>query len=130
MFWKQGFKGMTQQRHLGKISGGFDHASVSHAVSVVKVQQHIFKPMIDDITKWQPQGYSKVINGRFKGGYITRAYGSPQNDVHAVQLELSQATYMNEETLEFDQSKANLVIAKLTEMFDIFYQYRRYDTFG
>jgi N-formylglutamate deformylase len=41
-------------------------------------------------------GYDAVLNGRFKGGYITRTYGDPANGVHAVQLELSEATYMNE----------------------------------
>ncbi|MBE9553610.1 MAG: N-formylglutamate amidohydrolase, partial [Proteobacteria bacterium] len=42
------------------------------------------------------QGYSAVLNGRFKGGYITRRYGHPQDGVHAIQLELSQRTYMDE----------------------------------
>ena len=46
-------------------------------------------------------GYGAVLNGRFKGGYITRTYGDPANGVHAVQLELSEATYM-EESLPFD----------------------------
>lgn len=41
-------------------------------------------------------GYTSVLNGRFKGGYITRQYGDPDNGVHAIQLELSQATYMDE----------------------------------
>lgn len=40
--------------------------------------------------------FSHVINGRFKGGHITRSYGDPTNHIHAVQLELSQRTYMNE----------------------------------
>jgi len=40
--------------------------------------------------------YSTVVDGRFKGGYITRRYGRPDNNVHAFQLELSQATYMDE----------------------------------
>jgi N-formylglutamate deformylase len=40
--------------------------------------------------------YSAILNGRFKGGYITRNYGRPLEGVHAVQLELSQATYMDE----------------------------------
>src|SRR5262249_48234207 len=31
-------------------------------------------------------GYSAVLNGRFKGGYITRPYGDPANGVPAVQL--------------------------------------------
>ncbi|CAH2925881.1 MAG: N-formylglutamate deformylase (EC [uncultured Paraburkholderia sp.] len=42
-------------------------------------------------------GYSAVANGRFKGGYITRHYGQPSQGVHAVQLELSQITYMQEQ---------------------------------
>jgi N-formylglutamate deformylase len=42
------------------------------------------------------EGYGVVLNGRFKGGYITRRYGDPVNGVHAVQLELSEATYMEE----------------------------------
>ena len=43
------------------------------------------------------EGYSAVLNGRFKGGYITRRYGKPAKGVHAVQLELSEATYMDEQ---------------------------------
>ena len=39
-------------------------------------------------------GYTAVLNGRFKGGYITRHYGKPAENVHALQLELSQATYL------------------------------------
>ena len=44
--------------------------------------------------------FSHALNGRFKGGHITRHYGDPANHVHAVQLELSQITYM-EETYPF-----------------------------
>ncbi|SUW64358.1 Predicted N-formylglutamate amidohydrolase [Buttiauxella agrestis] len=41
--------------------------------------------------------FSWVANGRFKGGYITRAYGQPSQGVHAVQLELAQCNYMDEQ---------------------------------
>lgn len=37
-----------------------------------------------------------VLNGRFKGGYITRTYGNPAQGVHAIQLELAQRSYMQE----------------------------------
>ena len=40
--------------------------------------------------------YSFVFNGRFKGGYITRHYGQPDRQVHAVQLEMAQCVYMDE----------------------------------
>ena len=43
------------------------------------------------------QDYSHVLNGRFKGGYITRHYGQPAQHIHAVQLELTQCTYMDEQ---------------------------------
>jgi N-formylglutamate deformylase len=41
-------------------------------------------------------GYSAVLNGRFKGGYITRRYGNPSAGVQAVQLEMAEAIYMDE----------------------------------
>jgi formiminoglutamase len=50
-------------------------------------------------------GYRHVVNGRFKGGYITRNYGNPANGIHAVQLELAQRTYM-QEALPFDYIEA------------------------
>jgi len=40
--------------------------------------------------------YTLAVNGRFKGGYITRHYGGPERGIHAVQLELAQRTYMRE----------------------------------
>lgn len=40
--------------------------------------------------------FGAVLNGRFKGGYITLNYGRPQNGVYAVQLELSRRVYMDE----------------------------------
>jgi N-formylglutamate amidohydrolase len=41
-------------------------------------------------------GFTHVVNGRFKGGYVTRRYGAPERDVHALQLEIAQACYMDE----------------------------------
>lgn len=46
-------------------------------------------------------GYQAVLNGRFQGGYITRQYGCPAERVHAVQLEMTQCSYM-QETMPFD----------------------------
>lgn len=40
--------------------------------------------------------FSAVLNGRFKGGHITRQYGQPAQGVHAVQLEMAQSCYMDE----------------------------------
>ncbi|MEE1611094.1 N-formylglutamate deformylase [Microvirga sp. CF3016] len=41
-------------------------------------------------------GFSHVVNGRFKGGYITRSLGRPEAGVHAVQMELACRGYMRE----------------------------------
>jgi N-formylglutamate deformylase len=40
--------------------------------------------------------FSIAVNGRFKGGYITRHYGQPGRNVHAIQLEMCQYLYMDE----------------------------------
>lgn len=46
-------------------------------------------------------GYTAVLNGRFTGGYITRHYGRPAQNIHAIQLEMTQSSYM-QEALPFD----------------------------
>jgi N-formylglutamate deformylase len=45
--------------------------------------------------------YDWVVNGRFKGGYITRHYGRPDAGIDAIQLEIAQRIYMSETTAEW-----------------------------
>ena len=47
----------------------------------------------------QQNAFSHVLNGRFKGGHITRHYGSPENNVHAVQFEIAQSTYLDNDKI-------------------------------
>ena len=49
-------------------------------------------------------GYSHVVNGRFKGGWTTRHYGRPGQGVHAIQMELTQATHLAGEAPPFAYS--------------------------
>ncbi len=41
-------------------------------------------------------GLGHVVDGRFKGGWITRHYGRPTDGVHAVQMELAIRGYLRE----------------------------------
>ncbi len=62
-------------------------------------------------------GFTSVLNGRFKGGYITRRYGRPEEGVHAVQLELSMAAYMDDgPPYAFQEARAAVVRPYLRAM--------------
>lgn len=50
--------------------------------------------------------YGWVANGRFKGGHITRHYGRPELGIDAVQLEVSQRCYMDEQSFEWRPERA------------------------
>ncbi|WP_179952226.1 N-formylglutamate amidohydrolase [Marinicella rhabdoformis] len=62
--------------------------------------------------------YSYVINDRFKGGYITRQYGQPQDGIHAVQLEHAKSVYGDNKRHELTAFWLN-GLNKLLEMFEI-----------
>ncbi len=65
-------------------------------------------------------GYTRVVNGRFKGGHITRHYGNPAEGIHAVQLELAQRTYMREappfDYLPDDAARVRVVLSQFVEI--------------
>jgi N-formylglutamate amidohydrolase len=51
--------------------------------------------------------YSVVVDGRFKGGFITRRYGAPAQGVDAIQIEINQRTYLADGSrTEWDDAKA------------------------
>ena len=51
--------------------------------------------------------FSTVVNGRFKGGWTTRHYGDPAQNVHALQMEIAQRCYMTEAPpWTYDEGKA------------------------
>jgi len=60
---------------------------------------------LTNVLEAQPD-YDFVVNGRFKGGFITRCFGRPDEGVQAVQLELAQHRYMDEESFAWDEAKA------------------------
>lgn len=52
--------------------------------------------------------YSSVLNGRFKGGWTTRHYGQPDKNIHAIQMEIAQRSYLASETAPwtYDRKRA------------------------
>jgi N-formylglutamate deformylase len=60
-----------------------------------------------------------VVDGRFKGGYITRHYGRPDAGIEAVQLELAQATYMDEAQRGYDESLVSPVQSVIRALFEV-----------
>ena len=85
------FEGRLPDLNLGTASG----ASCSPALQAA---------LADELGA-QPR-YDAVVDGRFKGGHITRHYGRPAAGVEAVQLEISQRCYMDEATFEWDAARA------------------------
>jgi N-formylglutamate deformylase len=96
------FEGRLPDLNVGTAGGNSADVTVAHAV-VQAAARHA--------------GYTQVLNGRFKGGYITRHYGRPAENVHAVQLEMCQCTYMREEPpYEYDETRAAQVQPVVREM--------------
>ena len=106
----------TLQEELNRLKDQFGYALLFDAHSIRSHIPHLFEGRLPDFNlgtfngaSCAPQlagdleaicaehpAYRHVLNGRFKGGHITRHYGSPADNIHAVQLELAQSTYMEE----------------------------------
>lgn len=62
--------------------------------------------------------YSFVVNGRFRGGYITRHYSDIGNGVQTVQLELAQLNYMDEDSFEYLPERAGRTQALIRRLLE------------
>lgn len=67
----------------------------------------------------QQDNYSHVSNGRFKGGYITRQYGRPDDGIDAIQLELAQLNYMDEDSFDYLPQRAEPTAAVLRRLLQV-----------
>ncbi len=96
------FEGVLPGLNLGTANGSSADPSIARALEQVCTAQ-------DQV--------NHVVNGRFKGGYITRQYGTPQTGVHAVQLEMCQYLYMREALpFDYDARKASEIQPLLKAM--------------
>lgn len=98
------FDGELPELNLGSNSGASCEGSIDAAVAA----------------EARKSPFDAVLNGRFKGGYITRHYGEPENGMHALQLEIAQRAYMNEETGLYDAKKAAVLRDTLQKMLNAF----------
>ena len=98
------FEGRLPGLNLGTANGASADATIADALMTVCAGQ---------------SAVSHVLNGRFKGGYITRRYGAPAQGVHAVQLEMCQSLYMQEHSpYAFEAERAAAIRPLLRTLLD------------
>jgi N-formylglutamate amidohydrolase len=96
------FAGRLPDLNLGTVDGASCTPSVQNAAALVLAGA---------------AGFSNIVNGRFKGGYVTRCYGVPARGVHALQLETAQACYMDEAPpFQWDAARAAALMALLEQL--------------
>lgn len=106
----------TLEQELERLRSEFGYALLWDAHSIRAQIPHLFDGQLPDFNLGTFNGascdaelaaeldavcaanpaFTHVLNGRFKGGHITRHYGDPSRNIHAVQLELVQRAYMEE----------------------------------
>lgn len=93
------FEGQLPDLNLGTVNGSSASPDLRQALSkVLQIQSQ----------------FSQVVDGRFKGGHITRHYGRPAENVHAIQLEMCWRCYMAEEPpYAIDPTRAAAVLPVL-----------------
>jgi formiminoglutamase len=74
------FEGELPQFNIGANSGASCDPAITAAVEAA----------------CDASSFTRVTNGRFKGGFITRGHGAPSRGVHAIQMELACRGYMDE----------------------------------
>ena len=103
------FEGPLPNFNIGTNSGQSCDPALTHAVEAV----------------CDAAAYSRVTNGRFKGGYTTRRYGRPAEGVHAIQMELACRGYMDDPAgpvgpeswpTPYDEARAAPMRAALTDI--------------
>jgi N-formylglutamate deformylase len=96
------FEGRLPDLNLGTVNGNSTAPSLRDALAQVLARQSEF---------------SQVVDGRFKGGHITRHYGRPAEGWHAIQLEMCWSTYMAEQSpYVLDETRANQVRPLLKQL--------------
>ncbi|MEJ8322189.1 N-formylglutamate deformylase [Kosakonia sacchari] len=132
--WQPYHQALAQE--LARLRDTFGYALLWDAHSIKSVVPRLFDGKLPDLNFGTADGascapelstallacseafphYTKVLNGRFKGGYITRHYGAPQQNIHAIQLEVAQCCYMDETSFAFSEEKSEAFRQLLTSL--------------
>jgi len=75
-------------RRADIVPGDIDGASCSNVLTRAVVEHY------------RNRGYTVRANQPYKGGWITRSYGRPEEGVHAIQIEVNRDLYMDETSFE------------------------------
>jgi N-formylglutamate deformylase len=67
--------------------------------------------------------YGVNHNSPFKGGFITRSFGKPENNIHALQLEMAKINYMDDDELNFNEERADEMRSVLRPVFENIIEY-------
>lgn len=70
-----------------------------------------FKDLV--LSAYAQTGLKVSYNWPYYGGRVTQTYGRPQEQQHAIQVEISRALYMNEETKQIEPERAGRLAEKL-----------------
>lgn len=77
------------------------------------------KELIDNALQMLGAGpYNLSHNHPFKGGYITRHFGEPAKNIHALQLEMCKVHYMDNSETKYDRERADKMRSLLTSTFE------------
>ncbi len=113
-YWQPYHDALTQE--LARIKSQHGHAILFDGHSIKSELPWLFEGKLPDLNLGTANGnscapglraalaqvlqqqsrFSQVVDGRFKGGHITRHYGQPGQSQHAIQLEMCWSTYMPE----------------------------------
>ncbi len=99
------FEGRLPDLNIGDNNGATCAPEITRAVEAVCALQN---------------KHSYVVNGRFRGGWTTRHYGRPDENVHAIQMEIAQSCYLESEAPPFayDEVKAAELRVTLKNILD------------
>ena len=117
----------------------FGHVVLLDAHSIMSVVPRLFDGRLPDINVGTHAGrscsialsdalmetlrsqsrFTHVLTGRFKGGFITRNYGRPEQGVHAVQFEIGQLAYLDEPASVYRAERASDLKDLLRRLVDV-----------